>query len=432
MDEATKRLPTPVAHTRAVREFLGTEVVGGAVLLVAAAVALIWANSAWQSGYDGLWHTELGINLGRWGLSLDLREWVNEGLMAIFFVVVGLEVKRELLLGELREPRRAALPVIAAAGGMVLPALLYAAFNAGGPGSAGWGIPMATDIAFALGVLAVLARRAPASLRLFLLTLAIVDDIGAIVVIAVFYTDGVNFAWLAGAATVIVLTYWLRQAGLVYAPVFVGLGVALWLTLHGAGVHATLAGVAMGLLTPARAALDREIVLSHADELLDVFSPKAAHTTSQLARLSVSRLEWLEHGLHPWSSLVVVPIFALANAGVRLSGDALADAARSPVTLGVIVGLVGGKLVGITGASWLACRLRLAELPSEVSWRQVAGVAALGGIGFTVSLFITALAFDGPAQVSDAKVGILFACVVATALAAALLRPGRRGQPAPS
>jgi len=417
-------LPGQLAVTRALREFVGTEVVGGAVLLAATAVALIWANSPWQAGYQQLWHTEVAVALGRWQLELDLREWVNEGLMAVFFVVVGLEVKREFLLGELRDRRQAALPVLAALGGMVVPALVYVAFNAGGAGSGGWGIPMATDIAFALGVLAVVAPGLPGSLRLFLLTLAIVDDIGAIVVIAVFYSSGVDFAFLGMAGAVLALAYGLRQRGLVYAPLFVVLGIAAWLALHGAGVHATLAGVAMGLLAPARPALDREITLTQTEQMLDVYSPAASQATAQIARLSVSRLEWLEHGLHPWSSLLVVPIFALANAGVAVNADLVRDSVTSPVTLGVLFGLLLGKTVGITGSAWLACRLGLARLPAGVRWRQVAGVAALGGIGFTVSLFITNLAFDDAALANGAKIGILVASAAATAVGALLLRGG--------
>ena len=431
--ESSARPPLPgaLALSRAFREFVGTEIVGGAVLLVATTVALVWANSPWQAGYSQLWRTELVIGLGRWHFGLDLREWVNEGLMAVFFVVVGLEVKRELLLGELREPRRAALPVVAAVGGMVAPALLYTAFNVGGVGARGWGIPMATDIAFALGVLALVAPRLPGSLRLFLLTLAIVDDIGAIVVIAAFYSRGVQLTWLAVAVGVLIVAFVLRRRGLVYAPLFVALGVSSWLAMHAAGVHATIAGVAMGLLAPAQPSLDREIVLTQADELLDVYSPTSAQTTSQLARLSVSRLEWLEHGLHPWSSLLIVPLFALANAGVALSTGIVRDAVGSPVTIGVVVGLVAGKSLGITAASWLACRFGHAELPQGVGWRQLAGVAALGGIGFTVSLFVTDLAFKDPAVAGEAKVGILFACVGAAALACALLR-GKRSGPAPA
>jgi Na+:H+ antiporter, NhaA family len=418
--------PSRSTDTRALREFLATEVAGGVVLLAATVVALVWANSPWRAGYEQLWSTELGVELGRWHLELHLGEWVNEGLMAIFFLVVGLEVKRELLQGELRDPRRAVLPVIAAVGGMIVPALLYVAFNAGGDGSAGWGIPMATDIAFALGVLAVVAPRIPPVLRVFLLTLAIVDDIGAILVIAIFYSDDLGLDWLAAAVAILAVVWILRQLGVTFTPVFVTLGALLWLALHGAGIHATLAGVAMGLLAPGRSVLDREIVASRRDELLDVSSPKAARSTTRLARQSVSQLEWLEHVLHPWSSLLIVPVFALANAGVRLTGDAVGDAAGSRVAWGVVVGLVAGKAIGITGATWLASRTRLVDLPEGMGLRSLAGIACLGGIGFTVSLFITDLAFDDASLVAEAKMGILAASVLASGLGAVLLH--RRSQ----
>jgi NhaA family Na+:H+ antiporter len=314
------------------------------------------------------------------------------------------------------------LPVAAAIGGMVLPALLFLALNPGGDEARGWGIPMATDIAFAVGVLALVIRSMPSPVRLFLLTLAIVDDIGAIVVIALFYSDGVDAGWLAAAAGIVLAVYLLREMGLVATPLFVVLGAALWLALHASGVHATLAGVAMGLLAPATPALTREIVRSRADELVDVFTTAAARETTRIAKRSVSQLEWMEHVLHPWSSFVIVPLFALANAGVEISADSLEAAASSTVTLGVVVGLVVGKTVGITGGAWLATRAGIAELPSGATWREIIGAGALGGIGFTVSLFITALAFDAPDLVGAAKIGILAASVLATALGAVLLR----------
>ena len=428
MNESARPSVTRPSFTRALREFLATEVAGGAVLLIAAVVAIVWANSPWSASYVALWHTKASVAIGNWSLSLDLQHWVNDGLMAVFFLVVGLEVKRELLQGELNDRRRAMLPIAAALGGMVVPAAVYAIVNAGDPGVEGWGIPMATDIAFAIGVLALVAPRAPSSLRVFLLALAIVDDIGAIIVIAVFYSKSLAPAWLAAALAIVVLVYALRSRSSTLTPLFVALGAALWFCLHEAGVHATLAGVVMGLLAPAAPRLDREIALSRGDELLDVFTPEAARETLRIAKLSVSELEWLLHGLHPVSSLIVVPIFALANAGVSLSADQLDSALTSKVTLGIILGLVAGKLVGITGAAWLAHRSGLAQLPPDTRWAQIAGVAALGGIGFTVSLFITDLAFESSALVDEAKVGILAASVAASALGAVLLRSRRRTQ----
>ena len=413
--------PTQPVSPRALREFLATEAAGGLLLVVATAIALVWANSPWQAGYDALWNTKLGIGLGRHELELDLRHWVNDGLMAIFFLVVALEVKRELVLGELRDRRQAALPIAAAVGGMAIPALLYLAVNAGGA-ARGWGVPMATDIAFALGVLALVARSIPPAVRLFLLTLAIVDDIGAIVVIAVFYTSDLDATWFAGAVAVFAVALVARGLGAVSTALFVALGAGLWICLHASGVHATLAGVAMGLLVPTRPGLTREIVISRAEQLLDVFSPEAAQETRRIARHSVSQLEWLEHELHGWSSLVIVPVFALANAGVPLGTDVVVDAASSPVTLGVLLGLVVGKLVGIAGGAWLAVRLGLAAPLGDATWRQLAGVAALGGIGFTVSLFITDLAFEDQQVVDEARIGILAASVLASVIGALLLR----------
>jgi NhaA family Na+:H+ antiporter len=414
--------PTEPVSPRALREFLVTEAAGGVLLVVATAIALVWANSPWQASYDTLWHTRLAVGLGRHELELDLRHWVNEGLMALFFLVVALEVKRELVLGELRDRRQAALPVAAAVGGMVVPALLYLAVNASDGGARGWGVPMATDIAFALGVLAVVARSIPSSVRLFLLTLAIVDDIGAIVVIALVYTSDLDVPWLGAAVAVFGVALAARGLGAVSTALFVALGIALWISLHASGVHATLAGVAMGLLVPTRPGLTREIVVSRAEQLLDVFSPEAARETRRIARHSVSQLEWLLHELHGWSSLVIVPLFALANAGVPLGADAVADAASSPVALGVLLGLVVGKLVGITGGAWLAIRLGVASPPDGATWRHLAGVAALGGIGFTVSLFITDLAFDDQQVVDEARIGILAASVLATVTGALVLR----------
>ncbi len=425
-DSRRPPLPTPIAQTRALRDFFAAEVAGAVVLLAAAVVAIAWANSPWQAGYHELWDSELSVTLGHWVLSMTLREWVNQGLMSVFFLVVGLEVKREFVQGELREMRHAALPIIAAVGGMIVPAALYALVNAGGAGADGWAIPMATDIAFALGVLALIAPGLPTSMRVFLLALAIVDDIGAIVVIAIFYSGPLEPRWLVVAVGALAAVYLLRQVGLTFTPVFVVLGLVTWLAFHGAGVHATIAGVAMGLLVPAVPMLDHETIGTQSEELLDVSSPRAAWTTSQLARHAVSRLEWIEHALHPWASLVIVPIFALANAGVTLTAGSLKDSLSSPVALGVVLGLVVGKTAGIAGASWVACRSGLAELPSEASWREVIATAALAGIGFTVSLFITGLAFGASSLGSEAKVGIFAASVAATGVAAVLFHWARR------
>jgi Na+:H+ antiporter, NhaA family len=380
------RLPAPL------REYLREEAAGGVVLMAAAALALGWANSPWRAAYDALWQTPLAVRLGRFVIQADLRHWVSDGLMTLFFLVVGLEIKRELVAGELRTWRRAALPVVAAAGGMAVPALIYTAANAGRPGAPGWGVPMATDIAFALGVLALLGSRVPAALKVFLLTLAVVDDLGSIAVVALFYSRGVDLGALAVAAGLLVLVAVLVRARVWWLPLHVGLGAALWLTLWHSGVSPALAGVAMGLLTP------------------------------------VPLAERLAHDLHPVSAFLVVPLFALANAGVSLEGGGLAAPGAGAVLGGVLAGRVLGKLAGIGAAAWLAVRLGLAVRPHATSWSQLAGVATVAGIGFTVPLFVADLAFpDGQFQ-APVKLGLLLASVVAGAAGALVLFLAARGR----
>jgi NhaA family Na+:H+ antiporter len=414
--------PVPRRLVRPLREFLDTEVSGGVVLLAAAVVALVWANSPWRGGYEGLWTLELSLRLGDIRIAEDLRHWVNDALMALFFFVVGLEIKRELVDGELTEPRRAALPVVAALGGMVVPALLYLTVNAGREGAHGWGIPMATDIAFALGVLALLGPRVPSSLKVFLLSLAIVDDIGAIVVIALFYSGGIDFAWLAAAVALIGVVVVLRYIGVWWVPAYVLVGTAVWFATFQSGVHATIAGVALGLLAPARPLHPRgdEARSRRGEEAVRSVGDVRAAQHEALASLPVA--ERLAHLLHPWTSFVIVPLFALANAGISLGADDIADALGARVTIGVVLGLVAGKVLGITGAAWVAARAGVARLPEDVSWMQVAGVAAVAGIGFTVSIFIASLAFDSGRLVQEAKAGILAASFVASVVGASLLR----------
>jgi Na+:H+ antiporter, NhaA family len=401
------------------RNFLHTEAAGGVVLVVATVVALVWANSPWKDSYLDLWHTHLTISLGSHSIDMDLQEWVNDALMVIFFFVVGLEIKRELVEGELRDPRRAALPAIAAVGGMVVPALIYVAINAGGDGARGWGIPMATDIAMAVGVVSLLGRRVAPSLKLFLLALAIVDDIGAILVIAVFYSHGIHLDAVLLAAALVALIIVMRRAGIRAIPAYVVVGGALWLALFESGLHATLDGVILGLLAPTRPVRRRELIDETA--LADLSTVTAARETTRLARESVSVVEWLEHLLHPWTSFVIVPLFALANAGIPLSSDTLSAAASSRITYGVVVGLVVGKLIGVSGFAWLATRLRIGVLPDGAGWRGILGVAAVAGIGFTVSIFVAGLAFDTIALQYEAKVGILAASVLAAILGSVIL-----------
>lgn len=367
-------------RARALREFLDTEVAGAVVLLVAVVVALVWANSSLSSSYSDLWHTELSVSVG-WGLDMSMHQVVNDGLMTVFFFVVGLEIKRELVDGELSDPRTAAVPVAAAIGGMVVPALLFVAINASTGTTRGWGIPMATDIAFALGVLAVAGSRLASGAKLFLLTSAVVDDIGAIVVIAVVYSTSISPGALLGAAVVIGMVLLARATGVQSLVVYVLLGVLLWDAMFESGVHATIAGVVLGLITPAR-------------------GPDSV-------------AERLEHRLHPLSSFVIVPLFALANAGVRLDVGSLSEPAPRAVALGVVVGLVIGKTVGISAATAIAVKTRIGRLPDGVGAGEVIGMAMVAGIGFTVSLFVTELAFDDPAIRDAAKTAVLVASVVA-------------------
>jgi NhaA family Na+:H+ antiporter len=410
-----RRLP------RALRQFLDTEAAGGILLLVATVVALLWANSPWSGSYRTLWETELTVRLGRFALSHDLRHWVNDGLMTIFFLVVGLEIKRELVSGELREPRKAAIPAVAALGGMVVPAVLYVLFTGGGPGARGWGIPMATDIAFAIGVLAVLGPRVPASLKLFLLTLAIVDDVGAIVVIAVFYAGGVEVAYLAAAAALLAAMLGLRRLPVVWIVPYVVLGIAVWLVTQASGVHATIAGVVLGLLAPARPLTPAAVAREWAGDLSDDPSPGELAAMTRLARTSVSPAERVEHLLHPWTSFLIVPVFALANAGVAIRSSSFDAPGATAVAVGVAVGLVVGKTLGITAATWLAVRTGLGRLPEGVTWPMVAGMAVVAGIGFTVSLFIAELAFDAGSLQDAAKIGVLVASALAAVAGAATL-----------
>ncbi len=427
--------PVPRLVLRPLQAFLQTEQAGGILLLAAAVIALVWANSPWRASYDAVWHTQLTIGIGNWSLAEDLQHWVNDALMALFFLVVGLEIKRELLTGELREPRVAALPAIAALGGMAVPALLYLAINSGGEAARGWGIPMATDIAFALGVLAVVGGRLPAALKSFLLALAIVDDIGAIVVIAVFYSGSIEVLPLLAAGALLALVLVLQRLHVRWTVVYVLLGLGVWLATFESGMHATIAGVALGLATPAvpfqrPKAVSLEAHRIADDTVDDPVPPDAdAHQWLHLAGLTreaVSPLARAEYVLHPWTSYVVVPLFALANAGVSISGSTLTEALSSGVTFGVVAGLVVGKTVGVTAFTWAATRTGITRLPDGVRWRHLVGVAALAGIGFTVSLFIAGLAFERPELQDAAKVGILAASLLAGLLGALLLFRSQR------
>jgi Na+/H+ antiporter NhaA len=399
-----------------VRDFLNTETGGAAALLCAAVAALLWANSPWSSSYESFWTTNLSIRFGGAGISEDLRQWVNQGLMTFFFLVIGLEAKRELDMGQLRERRRITIPLVAAVGGMALPILIYLAFNAGGSGANGWGAAMSTDTAFALGVLALVAPGGT-RLRIRLLTLAIFDDLVALLVIATVYTNNVSFVPLAIAIGLFGLLLALRYAPIAWRGQAAAIvGVALWVALFESGIDPIIAGLAVGLVTsaypPARTDLER--VTETTRSFREQPTPELARSAQLSVASAISANERLQFRLHPWTSFVIVPLFALANAGIHLDGQLLGDAVTSPVTLGILFGYVVGKPLGILGAAWLGSRL--GRLRRALSWPEIAGGGAVAGIGFTVSLLISSLAFDGQ-QLEEAKLGVLAAAVLASLLA---------------
>jgi len=414
---------------RPVLRFIDREVASGVLLLVATAVALVWVNSGWGDSYHEFWHTEIELAVGTWHLPhMSLGHFVNDALMALFFFVVGLEIKRELVTGDLSSARAAALPVIGAVGGMAVPALLYLMLNTAGEASRGWGIPMATDIAFAVGIVALLGSRVSPKIKLFLLTLAIVDDIGAIAVIAIFYTSDLSTQWLLTALAGLLVVWILQRARVWAIPVYAVLGIFVWYATLESGVHATIAGVALGLLTPARPLLNQRDAQQIVDALPSDANVAEVRHASFLAQESVPLTERLENLLHPFTAFMIIPIFALANAGIELSSDTIADAAASNVTLGILLGLVVGKPVGITLFTWVATRFGFA-LPDDVNWAQFTGMGLAAGIGFTVSIFVAGLAFEDHAIIDLAKIGILMASLIAAVAALLLLRYGKRAAP---
>ena len=412
---------------RPVREFLRIETAGSVLLLAAALIALVWANSPAADSYDSFWHTHITLDLGVLRLDETLQHWVNDALMVVFFFVVGLEIKYEIVHGDLRDPKTAALPIVAAIGGMLVPAGIYLAVVGGGDGSSGWGIPMATDIAFAVGVLGLLGRRIPSAARLFLLTLAIVDDIGAILVIAVFYTEDLDLVALAIAIGLLGVMMVMRKLRIWSVPAYLVVGTGVWLATLESGVHATLAGVAIGLMTPATPLLEEDVARGYAQKALAdrQLDADELYRMRFLMEESVSIVERLQSRLHPLSSYVALPVFALANAGVHLGGGVLVESASSVVALGIVAGLVVGKPLGIVLAAFLAVRFGLGRLPEKTNWRMLTGLGAVGGIGFTVSLFIAGLSFPGQELLTEeAKVGILVGSLLAALLGVALLLAG--------
>lgn len=435
--EETAEQPPIVAILSPFQQFIQSQTSGGFLLLSATVIALIWANSPYQAQYAELWKISLSVGIGNYHLEKSLLHLINDGLMAVFFFVVGLEIKREFLVGELSEPRQATLPLAAALGGMMVPASLYLALNRNGEGEMGWGIPMATDIAFVLGVLALLGKAIPLSLKVFLVALAIVDDLATVLVIALFYSSEISMTNLAiGGATLglLVLSNFLGiRHPMVYGLVGVG---GVWLAFLLSGIHATIAGVLVALTIPARPRIGREEFVQKIGHFLDIFKQIGTPGPSVLANEKQSEvaeavkvsgelvqtpLQRLEHHLQPWVSFVIMPIFALANAGIPFNQD-LGASLIQPVSLGILVGLLLGKPLGIMVFSWIAVKSGLGRLPEGVGWRQIAGIGCLGGIGFTMSIFITNLAFRDSVLLTSAKASILLASLIAGIIGWCILR----------
>ncbi len=432
----------PRTFVRPLVYFSNIEASSGVVLLVAAIAAIVWANSPWSDAYFSLLDEHFTLEFLGIHLEESLQDLINDGLMAIFFFVVGMEIKRELVVGDLRDPRAAALPVMAALGGMIIPAAIYIAFNAGTGAEAirGWGIPMATDIAFALGVVALLGSKVPSGAKLFLLAVAIADDIGAIAVIAIFYTDELHAGYLAAAVGLLALVWVGARVNIRSLVFYLPLGLAIWYLMLESGVHATLAGVAIGFLVPTYPYYSPDEFDARSRAILDQFPSEPASTEAQehvehealllarIARESVAPLNRLEHGLVGWSSFVIVPIFALANAGVDFRAISFTEALASTIALGVALGLVLGKLVGISLFAFGAVRLGLGKLPPGTGWTHVIGLAAVAGIGFTVSLFVTGLAFTDPHLTDLAKVGIFAGSAIAGVIGVLVLSRAKSGE----
>ncbi len=433
-------LPKKVVHRvlAPIESFLALEAASGILLGFATIVALFWANSPWSGSYEHLLHMHLGFHLGDFHLGKSLHHWVNDGLMVIFFFVVGLEIKKEVTQGELATPQQAALPLFAALGGVMIPALIYTAINATPTGvSYGWGIPMATDIAFALGILSLLGNRVPFALKVFLLALAIIDDLAAVLVIAFFYTEEISTQALGFAGLAITATVFFRIVGVRKVSLYVLVGLCVWFGILKSGVHATIAGVILGFITPSLPLfnsfdfsekfkkLSKKIqdkllfnlpAKEHEEALEDIPLPNSfAYEVEKLGTESVSPLDRLIHILHPWVSFVIMPLFALFNAGVKFGDVSLSAVMSTPLSLGIILGLVIGKPVGIFCFSLLAVKFNFASLPKGVSWKQVLGVGFLGGVGFTMALFIGNLALgEGSSSENLAKLAILIASVIAS------------------
>ncbi|MBL4678801.1 MAG: Na+/H+ antiporter NhaA [Mucilaginibacter sp.] len=424
---------------RPVSNFIHLEYTSGLVLFLGVVTAIVWVNSPWAHHYHSLWETPLSVGLGGINFKHPLHLWVNDGLMAVFFFVIGLELKREFMAGELSTVKKAALPMIAALGGMLIPAVIYSLVNSHGPGSKGWGVPMATDIAFALAILSLAGKQIPASIKVFLSALAVADDLGAVLVIAVFYSGELHFITLLIGLGILLLMVAGNSLGVRHTAFYLLLGIAAWVCFLLSGVQATIAGVLAAFTMPARTRVDEKRYSERLRELSYEFdaeipncstltTPHQHETIEHIKALSLAAqtpLQKIETGLHPWVAFIVMPLFALANSGIVISQGFFGQLVN-PVSLGVIAGLVLGKLVGVFSFTWLAVKTKLADLPSEGNWRHILGVAMLAGIGFTMSLFITALAFKQEELVNQAKYGILLSSLVAGIGGSIILRTAGR------
>lgn len=423
-----------------IQEFMHAETSGGIVLIICTIIALAWANSPFAVSYHHLWHTYIKIDFGGYLLNYSLHHWINDGLMVIFFFVVGLEIKRELLVGELSSAKKAALPVAGALGGMILPAIIYFLFNAGKEGSAGWGIPMATDIAFVVGIMALLGPKFPFALKIFILALAIVDDIGAVLVIAIFYTADISFIALSIAGGIFLLLLLFNRLGIRSLIVYTITGIALWLAFLESGVHATVAGVLLAFTIPVSSRINTKKFTNETKMLLDEFDNSGQHGENVLTnekRLTLVQsiesncekiqtpLQRFEHLLHPWVAFFIMPVFALANAGVTI-GSGFSESITHPISIGIILGLFIGKQLGIFGFSFIAIKLGLASKPEGVNYTKMYGAGILAGIGFTMSLFIANLAFDSEDLLNIAKVGVLSASLISGVVGYIIVKIGLR------
>jgi len=425
--EANSLRPAPVRKfTGPIRRFLHVEASSGIVLMICTVVALICANSAWGNAFHDFWETTVHLGVGEWNLDRPIHFWVNDALMTIFFFVVGLEIKREIVDGELNSLKKASLPIMAAIGGMVVPAATYFAIESGTRGARGWGIPMATDIAFVVGVMALFGPRVPFGLKIFLLSVAIADDMGAVLVIAIAYTEQLNMVALALCACGLATTITLNKLGVRSVAVYVIVGVPTWFAVYKSGIHPTIAGVMLGLLTPTRAWLSTDSLYRVMAEILksgraEQNAPLEVSESELLvfaARESVSPLMRLDSRLHPWVGFFILPLFALANAGVEVRAEAIQD----EVAIAIALSLVFGKVLGIGGFSYIAVKLGIAQLPAGVNWSMIWAAGMLGGIGFTMSLFVAGLAFKGPQDLIDAsKTGIILGSATAAILGALML-----------